>query len=63
MCPRVLGPSRVDSSECYQFVLEYLRELPIELCRTDMEGFVPEAKKLLAVRRRRPKPWTFARRL
>lgn len=44
-----ISTSKALRSECYQFVLEYLRELPIELCRTDMEGFVPEAKKLLAL--------------
>ena len=46
---KTVKESKSLKSECYEFVLEYLRELPIELCRTDMEGFVPEAKKLLAI--------------
>ena len=40
---KTVKESKSLKSECYEFVLEYLRELPIELCRTDMEGFVPEA--------------------
>ena len=41
---KTVKDSKLLRADCFQLVLAYLRELPLELCRVDMEGYAPSSE-------------------
>lgn len=57
--PILLGGAKKYRAECLAYAVEYLAALPVQLAQCDMDGFLSEAKKLLALcfpKRKDPEP-------